>query len=149
MIDNVELARSNHQVCADGLVAVGSECKKNRSEPFVVERDWHMIRDCRHRHGYVQNNHTSGWSGTDDKAKRQEETRQKQKQGEAKGKIKNKGEGKHLVKKGTKGFHEMEGNAQAQDTQTTQDDTEWTDIRWNNLDNWDDDDRRTEPRFLG
>ena len=99
-----------------------------------------MIGDFRIRNRYIQNNNTCGWSGTNDNAKRQEETRQKQMQGEkGKGKIKNKGMGKHHGKKGRKDFTKRRDTPKRKThTHTSQDHTESTDTRWNNLDNWDD-----------
>ena len=67
---------------------------------------------------YLQNNQTSGWSGTDGKGKG--------KPGKGKDTNKNKAKGKHHGKKGKKELHEMEEHDDTQDTQTSQDYTEWT-----------------------
>ena len=62
-----------------------------------------MARDCREKTEYLQNNQTSGWSGTDDKTKG--------KPGKGKGKQdKGKGKGEPHGKKGKKGIHEIERN---------------------------------------
>ena len=65
-----------------------------------------MARGCRKKTEYMQNNQTSGWSGTDDKTKG--------KLSKGKGKSKSKGKGKQHCKKRNKGFHEMEGNEDKQ-----------------------------------
>ena len=76
-------------------------------------------RDCRKKTEYLQNNQTSGWSGTDDTNKgkpttgrgqgKRDKGKGKGKPGKVKGKNHNKGQGKHHGHKGKKGFHEMEG----------------------------------------
>ena len=53
-----------------------------------------------------------------------------------KGKSKNKGKGKQHGKKRKKGFHEMEGHDDKQETQSGQENTEWTDTSWDHADNW-------------
>ena len=60
----------------------------------------------------------------------------KQGKGKGNGKNKNKGKGEQHGNKGKKGFHEMEGHDDTQDTQTIQDFTEWTDKSWDHSDNW-------------
>ena len=56
-------------------------------------------------------------------------------QGE-KGKSKNNGKGKQHGNNGEKGVHEMEGHADKQETQTGQENTEWTDTSWTDADWW-------------
>ena len=74
----------------------------------------HMVED-------LQNNQTSGWSGTDDKTKDKPGTgkgKGKQDKGKGKGKSKNKGKDQKHCKKGMEErFHEMEGHEDKQETQ--------------------------------
>ena len=75
-----------------------------------------MARDCRKKTEFVQNNQTSGWSGTDDKTKgkpgkgkgKQDKGNGTGELGKGKSKSKN-GKGKQHGKKRKKGCHEMEG----------------------------------------
>ena len=104
-----------------------------------------MARECRKKTEYMQNNPTSGWSGTDDKTKgMQGKGKCKQDKGKGKGpskgkgKGKSKGKGKHHGKKGKKGFHEMERHEDKQETRTSQDCAEWTDTSGDHADNWTD-----------
>ena len=95
-----------------------------------------MARDCLKKNEHLQHNQPSGWPGTDDKTK--------SKPGKGKGKSKNKGKGKQYGKKAKKGFHEMEGFEDKQETQTNHEYTEWTDTTWDHADNWADAANRTE-----
>ena len=91
-----------------------------------------MARGCRKNTEHMQNNQTSGWSGTDDKTKgkpskgqgKQDKGKGKGKPRKGKGKSKSKGKGKQH---GNKGFHELEAHEDMQETQTGQKHTEWTD----------------------
>ena len=68
-IENVELARRNTELVPMDLSAMGSQDHKVPRSLFMV---WNLrphARDCRKNTGYLQNNPTGGWSGTDDTTK--------------------------------------------------------------------------------
>ena len=121
----------------------------NQDQKFQGNCSWcgiygHVARDRRKKTEYLQHNQTSGWSGTDDKGKGKPGTgksKGKHDKGKGQGKNKNKGKGKHHGKKGKNKNHEMEGHDDAQDTQTCQNDTKWTDTSWDHADNWTDADK--------
>ena len=87
-IENVELARRNTQLVPMDLSAMGSQDQKFQGNCSWCGIYGHMARDCRKKTEYMQNNQTSGWSGTDDKTKGkpwqgQRQTRQRQGQRQA------------------------------------------------------------------
>ena len=130
-IENVELARRSTQLNPMDLSPMDSQDQRAKA------------RDCRKQTEYLQNNQTSGWSGTDDKSKGKPGTgkgkgkhykgKSKDKPEKGKGKSKNKEKGKQHGKKGKNGFHKMEGHEDTQETQTGQEYTEWTDTSWTTL----------------
>ena len=99
-----------------------------------------MARDCRQKTGDLQNNQTSGWSGTDDKTKGKPcQGKGKQDKGKIEGKPgKSKGKGPQHGKKGKKGFLEIKVREDTQETRKGQEHTEWTDTCWDHADNWTD-----------
>ena len=68
-IENVEFSEKEHAACSDGLAGDGSQDQKFQGNCSRCGSYSHMARDCRKKAEYMQNNQTSGWSGTDDKAK--------------------------------------------------------------------------------
>ena len=104
-----------HAACSDGLVGDGqSRSKVPRKLSWCVIYS-HMARGCGKKAEHVQDNQTSGWSGTDDKTKgksgkdKSANVQGKGKPGKGKRKDKSNGKGKQHGKRGKKGFHEMEG----------------------------------------
>ena len=65
-IENVELTRRNTQLVPMDLSAMGSKIKSSK-KLFMVVATWREIVEKKTE--YLQNNPTSGWSGTDDKTK--------------------------------------------------------------------------------
>ena len=80
---------------------------------------------------YLQNNQTSGWSGTERQGKGKPGT------GNGERKNKNKRKGKQHGKNVKKRFHEMQGHEDTEETQTGQY-TEWTDTSWDHSNSWTD-----------
>ena len=68
-IENVELARRNTQLVPMDLSAMGSQDQRFQGNSAWCGIYGHMARDCRKKTEDLQNNQTSGWSGTDDKTK--------------------------------------------------------------------------------
>ena len=113
------------------LSAMGSQ-----DQQFQGNCSWcgiygHMARDCRKKTECLRNNKTSGWSGTG--RRRQWEAWHGQGQEQ-----KTKGKGTHHGEKVKKRFREMEEHDDTQDTQISQDCTQWTDTSWDHADNWND-----------
>ena len=137
-IENVELARRNTQPVPMDMSAMGSQEQKLQGNcSWCGNSRLHGERLSEEKTEYMQNNQTSGWSGTDDKTKgkpskgkgKQDKGKGKCKPGKGKGNSKNKGKGtqhgKKKKKKSRNGGHEDK-----QDTQTGQEYTEWTDSIW-------------------
>ena len=83
-IENVEPARRNTQPVLMDLSAMGSQDQRFQGNSAWCGIYGHMARDCRKKTEDLQNNQTSGWSGTDDKTKQgQRQTRQRQGQRQA------------------------------------------------------------------
>ena len=156
-IENVELARRNTQPVPMDLSVMGSQDQKFQGNCSWCGTYGHKARDCRKKTEYMQNNQTSGWSDTDDETKgkpgkgkgKQDKGEGKGKPGNGKSKSKSKGQGKQHGKKGEKGFHEMEGHEDKQETPTGQYFTEWTDTSSDHADNWQTGGRVTAAQICG
>ena len=96
-IENVEFARRNTQPVPMDLSAMGSQNQKFQGNCSWCGTHGHLARDCRKKTEYLQNNQTSGWSGTDDKTKgKPGKGKGKQDKGKGKGKpSKSRGKGKN------------------------------------------------------
>ena len=120
-VKDIENARRNTPLVQMDLSAMGSQDQKFQGNCSRCGIYGDMARDFRKKNEYLQNNQTSGWSGTDDKSKskpgtgkgrgKQDKGKGKGKPGRGKSKNKNKRKIKHHGKKVKKGFHEMEGHA--------------------------------------
>ena len=116
-IENVQSARRITQHVPMDLSAMGSQDETFRGNCSWCGTYGHMARDYRKKTEDMQNNPTSGWSGTDDKAKgkpgkgkgKQDKGTGKSKPSKDKGKSKSIGKGKQHGKKGRKDFTKWRG----------------------------------------